>query len=267
MRPIWRPRGRSAPGPTAHARVGAPLLSVRLPPGLTSSGRTLGPRRLHIDIVDYPGEWLIDLALLDHTYADWSADARRRPRSSPREPLRRVSLLRHHADAQPDAEPVAIAGAATSPAYLAPASLRDGDLAHFTPGRFLMPGELAGSPRSPFSASSQTATPLHASAGGKALRRLQARGREAVLPRSLPETRPAGGARRRARRDQRRPRRARGSAPGDGRDPVGLPPGRNAFLTRLFLGRRVEKILFAATKADHLHHRQHAQASPRSWRR
>ncbi|MBS8271958.1 YcjX family protein, partial [Halomonas litopenaei] len=36
-------------------------------------------------------------------------------------------------------------------------------------------------------------------------------------------------------------------------------PGRNAFLTRIFQGRRVEKILFAATKADHLHHSQHPQ--------
>jgi predicted YcjX-like family ATPase len=34
-------------------------------------------------------------------------------------------------------------------------------------------------------------------------------------------------------------------------------PGGNAFLTQLFLGKRVEKILFAATKADHLHHSQH----------
>jgi len=36
-------------------------------------------------------------------------------------------------------------------------------------------------------------------------------------------------------------------------------PGRNAWLTRLFAGRRVERILFAATKADHLHHTQHAK--------
>jgi predicted YcjX-like family ATPase len=36
-------------------------------------------------------------------------------------------------------------------------------------------------------------------------------------------------------------------------------PGRNAFLTQLLLGRRVERILFAATKADHLHHTQHPQ--------
>lgn len=35
-------------------------------------------------------------------------------------------------------------------------------------------------------------------------------------------------------------------------------PGRNGWLTRLLGGRRVERILFAATKADHLHHTQHA---------
>lgn len=36
-------------------------------------------------------------------------------------------------------------------------------------------------------------------------------------------------------------------------------PGRSDFLTRLFQGRRIDKILFAATKADHLHHEQHPQ--------
>ena len=34
-------------------------------------------------------------------------------------------------------------------------------------------------------------------------------------------------------------------------------PGRNAFLSQILMGKRVEKILFAATKADHLHHTQH----------
>lgn len=33
-------------------------------------------------------------------------------------------------------------------------------------------------------------------------------------------------------------------------------PGRNSFLTSL-LGRRVDRILLAATKADHIHHEQH----------
>jgi predicted YcjX-like family ATPase len=34
-------------------------------------------------------------------------------------------------------------------------------------------------------------------------------------------------------------------------------PGTNNWLTSILGGRRVEKILFAATKADHLHHLQH----------
>jgi predicted YcjX-like family ATPase len=36
-------------------------------------------------------------------------------------------------------------------------------------------------------------------------------------------------------------------------------PGSNGFLARLLRGKRVEKLLFAATKADHLHHQQHPQ--------
>ena len=38
-------------------------------------------------------------------------------------------------------------------------------------------------------------------------------------------------------------------------------PGTNNFLTSLLRGKRVEKILFAATKADHLHHSQHPRLS------
>jgi predicted YcjX-like family ATPase len=34
-------------------------------------------------------------------------------------------------------------------------------------------------------------------------------------------------------------------------------PGTNSFLSQILRGRRVERILFAATKADHLHHTQH----------
>lgn len=46
-------------------------LKVR-PTGLL--GGIQGPRTVHLDIVDYPGEWLLDLALLDKSYAEWSAE-------------------------------------------------------------------------------------------------------------------------------------------------------------------------------------------------
>ena len=37
--------------------------------------RQLGRERLHIDIVDYPGEWLLDLPLLQLDYETWSRGA------------------------------------------------------------------------------------------------------------------------------------------------------------------------------------------------
>ena len=37
--------------------------------------RQLGFDRLNIDIVDYPGEWLLDLPLLDLDYEEWSRAA------------------------------------------------------------------------------------------------------------------------------------------------------------------------------------------------
>ena len=37
--------------------------------------RNIHGGKLHIDIIDYPGEWLLDLPLLNQTYEQWSANA------------------------------------------------------------------------------------------------------------------------------------------------------------------------------------------------
>ena len=41
-------------------------------------------RTLTLDIVDYPGEWLLDLPLLDKTYEQWSAESLALSRQQPR---------------------------------------------------------------------------------------------------------------------------------------------------------------------------------------
>src|ERR1043166_5153890 len=41
-------------------------------------------RTLTLDIVDYPGEWLLDLPLLDKSYAQWSAESLALSREAPR---------------------------------------------------------------------------------------------------------------------------------------------------------------------------------------
>src|ERR1700759_4101710 len=41
--------------------------------------------RLTLDIVDYPGEWLLDLPLLEQSYEPWSAESLRLSRMPPRD--------------------------------------------------------------------------------------------------------------------------------------------------------------------------------------
>ncbi len=41
-------------------------------------------RSLTLDIVDYPGEWLLDLPLMNLTYEQWSVDSVARSRAAPR---------------------------------------------------------------------------------------------------------------------------------------------------------------------------------------
>src|SRR5689334_21447028 len=46
-------------------------------------------RTLTLDIVDYPGEWLLDLPLLDKSYAQWSRESLALSWEKPRAPLAR----------------------------------------------------------------------------------------------------------------------------------------------------------------------------------
>ena len=48
--------------------------------------RALGSGTMHLDIVDYPGEWLLDLPLLDLSYEDWSRQAISLAREAARAP-------------------------------------------------------------------------------------------------------------------------------------------------------------------------------------
>ena len=44
----------------------------------------LGPRRVRLDILDYPGEWLLDLPLLAQSFAEWSTQTLALLRAPPR---------------------------------------------------------------------------------------------------------------------------------------------------------------------------------------
>ena len=242
--------------PDSTRAVSELRLSLRLKPaglfGLT------GPRKVHIDIIDYPGEWLLDLSLLDLSYQQWADGV-----------LARVTLrdeaagyraaVQGLADTGWD-EPLARRLADGWRAVLV--DLRRAGLSDVTPGRFLMPGELEGSPALTFAPLPRPEAPVRGGLWREMERRFDAYksrvvkpffrdhfariDRQVVLVDAL-EAIHAGPA---ALEDMRRAMAGVLQA---------FRPGRGGLLAELIGGKRVDRILFAATRADHLHHTQHAR--------
>lgn len=143
----------TAPEPTwpeSTRSISTLRLSLRLRPSGLFAGVS-GPRVVHLDIVDYPGEWLLDLPLMNQSFADWSEAAIIAARGPARAPHAEafLALLAQTDAGAPLEEPVARQLAATFTAYLGAA--RRAGLSSVAPGRFLMPGDLEGSPALTFS--------------------------------------------------------------------------------------------------------------------
>lgn len=229
-------------------------LKVR-PAGLLSGLR--GARTIHLDIVDYPGEWLLDLGLMEKTYDEWSERALARLASWGAEgygaALAQVDpaakLVETQAQTLARAYTEALMAARTAGAY---------DL---TPGRFLLPGEMEGSPALTF-APLPPGTAPRGSLRREMERRYEAykshvvrpffRDHFARLDRQVVLLDVLGALRRgpRALEEMR-------AAMTDVL--TAFRPGALGWLMSLLGARRVDRLLFAATKADHLHHTQHAR--------
>ena len=63
------------------------ISELRLVIEYQSARRGTRNRTLTLDIVDYPGEWLLDLPLLDKSYEQWSAETLDHLRRTTRHPL------------------------------------------------------------------------------------------------------------------------------------------------------------------------------------
>ena len=217
-----------------------------------------GPRKLHLDIVDYPGEWLLDLALLDKSYAAWSEDTLTRIAKRPQaQDFMAIARAEDGALRLDEGRTQALAAQFTS--YLHAA--RAAGYSDCTPGRFLLPGDLAGSPVLTFAPLPAPASTPRGCLWREMERRYEAYKARVVTPffrdhfakidRQIVLVDALGAIHSgpQAVEDLRRTMADVLAA---------FRLGRNRFLTSWFNGRRVEKILFAATKADHLHHSQHA---------
>jgi predicted YcjX-like family ATPase len=107
--------------------------------------RMIAPRTsLIVNIVDYPGEWLLDLLLLNTPFADWSRETLELCRRPPRAALAQDWLA---ALASVDGGQPATPGTLRRLAELYRGFLRrcsaEAGLSYLQPGRFLVPGALA----------------------------------------------------------------------------------------------------------------------------
>lgn len=225
--------------------------------------RRLGPGRLHLDIVDYPGEWLLDLPLLDKDYAGWSREAIGLSNLPGRTGIAGPwhAALATVDPAGPEDEGTARRLAQLFTEYLRAARSDEHALSTLPPGRFLMPGDLEGSPALTFA-------PLDLADGAgippRSLAAMMERRYEAykdVVVRPFFREHFARLDRQIVLVDALQALNAGPAAVADlGQALSGIlesfRPGRSSWLASI-LNRRIDRILFAATKADHLHRTSH----------
>ncbi|MGZ5870733.1 MAG: YcjX family protein [Bradyrhizobium sp.] len=220
-------------------------------------------RNLTLDIVDYPGEWLLDLPLLNKSYEQWSSESLALSRGSARAPLAvpwHAHLASLSAEGRED-EQAALAASKLFTEYLRACRDERFAMSLLPPGRFLMPGNLAGSPALTFA---PLDLPLNGAAPDGSLWAMMRRRYEAykdivVRPFFRDHF---------ARLDRQVVLVDALSAFNSGPEALidleaalaGILDcfriGRSTLLTALFRP-KIDRILFAATKADHLHHSSH----------
>ncbi len=123
-------------------------LLIRPRPGLgQAKSLLLGPRVVRLELLDYPGEWLVDLPLLEQSWEAWSAETLARMRTPPRAAMAAdfLAFLASLDPAAPADEAVALHGFRLYRDALR--RFRDeAGLRWLQPGRFLMPGPWGEAP-------------------------------------------------------------------------------------------------------------------------
>ncbi len=248
--------------PDSTRRISQLRLTLEYEPrGLIA--RNFQSGKLHIDIVDYPGEWLLDLPLMNMTYRQWSeatiAASRKEPRASSAKAWHSHLTTLDAGSAAKELHAVKAAELFT--AYLSKCREDEVALSSLLPGRFLMPGDFAGSPLltfAPLNAKAEEEFPK-GSLGDLMERRYDSYVSKIVRPFFFSHF---------ARLDRQivlvDALSALNAGPAAVKDLKNaltqvltcFRMGTNSMFSRV-LGRRIDRILFAATKADLLHQTSH----------
>lgn len=237
-------------------------IEVRFAPanavGRLLSEITGNPASLTIRIVDYPGEWLLDLPLLEQSYADWSRATLQLLRKGARAGISDefLGFLGLHRAGDAASEEVAKQAHDLYCGYLLAARDRCG-LSFLQPGRFLCRGSLVDVPYLWFAPLDVRADDTFAphTLGALMAERFETYKREVVAPFYHDHFRHY--ARQIVLVDVLRALLAGRDAFDDTRlalDAIleSFRYGHGGILSKLLLGPHIDKVLFAATKADHV---------------
>jgi predicted YcjX-like family ATPase len=225
--------------------------------------RLFSAGRLSIDIVDYPGEWLLDLPLLGKDYQTFCEETLALATSGVRADLSNDWLCRTRLiDVTAAADEMQARDLAQAfSAYLLACKSDERSLSTLPPGRFLLQGDLDGSPALTFAplVLPGNGHPPRGSLWAMMERRYESYKSVVVKPFFREHF---------ARLDRQIVLVDALQAINRGPEAVQdleramtdvlacFRPGTNSFLSSL-LGRRIDRVLVAATKADHLHHESH----------
>ncbi|MGB6589109.1 MAG: YcjX family protein [Pseudolabrys sp.] len=263
MRNIERMAASPANWPTRTTDISEIEIDIRFVPagvlGALLRWVGSGPATLKLKIIDYPGEWLLDLPLLDQSYADWSRATlqlcRRGMRASTaRDFITFLSDHRHNASAS---EEDARRAHELYRHYLRAARDQHG-LNFLQPGRFLDPGPLGENSYmwfAPLDIPDNFQRSTDGTLAAVMERRFEAYKTEVVMPFYSQHFR--NYSRQVVLVDVLGALLAGREVFDDTRHAVdtileSFRYGHSGIISRLLQSARIEKVLFAATKADHV---------------
>jgi uncharacterized protein len=249
--------------PTPTVDISEIGLEIRFTPantlGKLISEITGSPAKVTVRIVDYPGEWLLDLPLLEQSFGEWSRATMRSMRNGSRAEIAGdyLAFISRHRPDEPASDEVAKQAHDLYCAFLLQARDRYG-LSYLQPGRFLCRGNLADLPYlwfAPVDVPEDVAAHTPHSLGALMAERFEVYKREAVS--RFYEDHFRHYSRQIVLVDVLRALLAGREAFEDTRRALGVIVdsfryGHGGIFSKLLLGPHIDKVLFAATKADHV---------------
>ncbi|WP_063706825.1 YcjX family protein [Pseudoalteromonas gelatinilytica] len=133
--------------PASTERINTLRLAIKYQSNSGLRGHFAPQSTLYLDIIDYPGEWLLDLPMLEQSFTDWCESQYSLLQQTARNEKAKPFLTAlAELDLSANVDESKLADVATLYQQLLIGLKKDTKLAMLQPGRMLMPGELKGAP-------------------------------------------------------------------------------------------------------------------------